>query len=171
MGRTLSGLNAVLAALENFPNLEEVISDMGYTQHGKDFVRPLHQMGINVVMDYPEKHQQKIEVVTIEHGNKKRTLLFHCGLVGCLPPPLTWSFSRAFRRTPQLREGGRHNSESPYRLWNLPVEETRFCQSGVAPQPPGKPWAIQNSILPTCAILLAKPRLDSLFTLRGQQFM
>ena len=78
----LNGLHAVLVALNVFPNLEEVVSDMGYTIYGKAFVRPLHQMGINVVMDYPEGHQKKIETVTIgPEGEQKQqqVLLLHCG--------------------------------------------------------------------------------------------
>ena len=44
----LNGLHAVLAALDTFPNLKEIIADRGYTIYGIDFVRPLHLMGINV---------------------------------------------------------------------------------------------------------------------------
>ena len=54
----LTGLNAILATLELFPNLKEVIADRGYTRFGKDFVRPIHRLGINIVMDY-NKDQQK----------------------------------------------------------------------------------------------------------------
>ena len=75
----LNGLHAVLVALENFPNLKEFIADKGYTIYGIDFVRPLHQMGINVVMDYDEGHQKIIKVVVIGDGKKKQTLLLHCG--------------------------------------------------------------------------------------------
>ena len=77
----LNGLNAVLAALENFPNLEEVIADKGYTIYGKDFVRPLHQMGINVVMDYKDAHQKNNQGSHVIGDGKttKQTLLLHCG--------------------------------------------------------------------------------------------
>ena len=71
----LNGLNA----LENFPNLKEIIADMGYTIYGEAFVRPLHQMGINVVMDYKEAHQKKIKTVTIGPEDNEQILLLHCG--------------------------------------------------------------------------------------------
>ena len=75
----LNGLNAALAALENFPNLTEIIADRGYTIYGKDFVRPLHRMGINVVMDYTKGHQKKIKTVTIGPEDNEQLLLLHCG--------------------------------------------------------------------------------------------
>ena len=78
----LNGLNAALAALaalENFPNLEEIIADRGYTIYGKSFVRPLHQMGINVVMDYDEDHQKTIDTVNIGPEDNEQVLLLHCG--------------------------------------------------------------------------------------------
>ena len=75
----LNGLHAVLVALETFPNLKEIIADMGYTIYGEDFVRPLHQMGINVVMDYKNAHQKTIETVTIGPEGEEQVLLLHCG--------------------------------------------------------------------------------------------
>ena len=75
----LNGLHAALAALETFPNLTEIIADKGYTIYGKDFVRPLHQMGINVVMDYDEDHEKKIKTVKIGPEGKEQILLLHCG--------------------------------------------------------------------------------------------
>ena len=75
----LNGLHAVLVALENFPNLEEIIADKGYTIYGEAFVRPLHQMGINVVMDYKDAHQKTIKTVTIGPKDNEQILLLHCG--------------------------------------------------------------------------------------------
>ncbi len=75
----LNGLNAALVALDTFPNLKEIIADRGYTIYGKDFVRPLHQMGINVVMDYKNAHQKTIETVTIGPKGEEQVLLLHCG--------------------------------------------------------------------------------------------
>ena len=75
----LNGLHAALVALENFPNLTEIIADRGYTIYGEAFVRPLHQMGINVVMDYTEGHQKKIKTVTIGPEGEEQILLLHCG--------------------------------------------------------------------------------------------
>ena len=75
----LNGLHAVLAALKTFPNLEEVIADLGFTVYGKDFVRPLHILGLDVVMDYTSAHQEKIETVKIGPEDEQQTLLLHCG--------------------------------------------------------------------------------------------
>ena len=75
----LNGLHAALVALENFPNLKEIIADRGYTIYGKDFVRPLHRMGINVVMDYKDAHQKTIKTVNIGPEGEEQLLLLHCG--------------------------------------------------------------------------------------------
>ena len=75
----LNSLNAALAALETFPNLKEIIADKGYTIYGEAFVRPLHQMGINVVMDYTKGHQETIETVTIGPEGEEQVLMLHCG--------------------------------------------------------------------------------------------
>ena len=75
----LNGLHAVLVALKTFPNLKEIIADRGYSIYGENFVRPLHQMGMNVVMDYPKGHEEIVEIVKIEHGDKTQVLLLHCG--------------------------------------------------------------------------------------------
>ena len=75
----LNGLHAVLVALDTFPNLKEIIADMGYTIYGEAFVRPLHRMGINVVMDYKNAHQKIIKTVTIGPEGGEQVLLLHCG--------------------------------------------------------------------------------------------
>ena len=75
----LNGLHAVLVALDTFPNLTEIIADRGYTIYGEAFVRPLHRMGINVVMDYTEGHQKTIKIVTIGPEGEEQVLLLHCG--------------------------------------------------------------------------------------------
>lgn len=75
----LNGLDAVLAALQMFSNLKDVFADRGYTVYGEDFVRPLHLLGINVFMDYTDKHQQKIVLVEVGKGKNKQILRLHCG--------------------------------------------------------------------------------------------
>ena len=75
----LTGLHAVLSALELFPNLKEIIADIGYTRFGKDFVRPLHRLGINIVMDYDEDQRRTMELVKVGHGDNKQILRLHCG--------------------------------------------------------------------------------------------
>ncbi len=70
----LSGLNAILATLEQFPNVTTVIADLGYTRYGKDFVRPLHRLGIDIVMDYDDDHKKKAELVKVRLKAKNK----HC---------------------------------------------------------------------------------------------
>ncbi|MDE0231065.1 MAG: hypothetical protein OXI56_01250 [bacterium] len=68
-----------MVALETFPNLTTIVADMGYTIYGEAFVRPLHRLGINVVMDYPEAHQDTVETVEIGPEGEEQVLLLHCG--------------------------------------------------------------------------------------------
>ena len=75
----LNGLHAVLAALEIFPNLKEVIADRGYSIFGEDFVRPFHRLGINVAMDYIDKQRERPRQIEVGRGKHKQTLLLHCG--------------------------------------------------------------------------------------------
>lgn len=75
----LNGLHAALTALRTFPNLEEIIADMGYTIYGEDFVRPLHRLGINVVMEYPDGHEEIVEIIPIGPEGEEQVLLLHCG--------------------------------------------------------------------------------------------
>lgn len=74
-----NGVHAVLAAREIFPNLKEVICDRGYTVYGEDFVRPVHQLGINVAMDYNKGQKGRIDPVEVGKGKNMQTLLLNCG--------------------------------------------------------------------------------------------
>ena len=75
----LSGLNAILATLEQFPNVTVIIADIGYTRFGKDFVRPLHRLGLDIVMDCDKDHKKKAELVKAGLKGKEQTLLLNCG--------------------------------------------------------------------------------------------
>ncbi|MDE0231078.1 MAG: transposase [bacterium] len=75
----LTGRNAILATLELFPGLKEVIADRGYTAYRENFVRPLHRLGINIVMDYTEYQRKTIELVEVGPEDKEQTLRLHCG--------------------------------------------------------------------------------------------
>ena len=79
IANALNGLHAVLAALEIFPNLKEVIADRGYSIFEEDFVRPLHRLGINVAMDYIDKQRERPRQIEVGRGKHKQTLLLHCG--------------------------------------------------------------------------------------------
>ncbi len=46
------GLQLALQSHEIAPGLSDVVADRAYTNKRQSFVRPLHQMGINVTMDY-----------------------------------------------------------------------------------------------------------------------
>ncbi|MCQ3804295.1 MAG: hypothetical protein OXC98_01080 [bacterium] len=75
-----TGLNAILATLEICPNLKEVIADRGYTRFGKNFVRPLHCLGINVVMDYAKGQIRTMTLVEVGPEGKEQTLRLNCGV-------------------------------------------------------------------------------------------
>ena len=75
----LTGRNAILATLKLFPGLKEVIADRGYTAHREGFVRPLHRLGINIVMDYTEDQKKTMELVEVGPEGKEQTLRLHCG--------------------------------------------------------------------------------------------
>ena len=130
----LNGLHAVLVALENFPNLEEIIADKGYTIYGKNFVRPLHQMGISVVMDYDEDDQKTIKTVTIGPEGEEQVLLLHCGtfLVEWTPerffiPPQNLErqkTGRLVRRTGQIPVDT-HRQTRQERCYQIPLPTMR----------------------------------------------
>ena len=63
------GFEAVSKARQIAPNINEVIADRAYTVKREDFVRPLHRLGINVVMDYP-----KITVQQAQRNDPGQTL-------------------------------------------------------------------------------------------------
>ena len=114
----LNGLHAALVALENFPNLTEIIADRGYTIYGKAFVRPLHRMGINVVMDYTEGHQKKIKTVTIGPEGEEQILLLHCGTF-----LVEWTPERFW--IPPIHLTGEGTSQVVRRPGQIPVDTHR----------------------------------------------
>ena len=77
----IAGLEAVAMARSVAPLIREVLADRAYTNKAIAFNRALHEMGIDVVMDYnkPEVQRDKLAVIAGKHQVR-----FHCGT--CLHP-------------------------------------------------------------------------------------
>lgn len=65
----IAARKAVEDALAIAPGLEEVLTDMGISQHGEAFVRPMHELGLDVIRDLKanEAQMKMIEVGTGKH--------------------------------------------------------------------------------------------------------
>ena len=84
----LVGHDAVMRAREIAPRIREVVADRAYTVKRTSFLRPLHELGINVVMDYPSPMVERADDITL--GKRKQPVILHCGTI--LPPstPFEW---------------------------------------------------------------------------------
>ena len=76
------GLELALQSLEVAPNIGDVVADRAYTNKRQSFVRPLHQMGINVTMDYTTTEINNPKF--IKAGTNGQRLLNSAGTL--LPP-------------------------------------------------------------------------------------
>ena len=72
------GLSA-LQWVSTLVDVDEVLADQGYTPKQKSFTRPLHQAGINVVMDHSTKTVNRPYFA--ELGKHKQRVLVHCGTI------------------------------------------------------------------------------------------
>ena len=72
-----SGLRAILNALKIAPGITEVIADRAYTVKREKFLRPLHELAINVVMDYPKRLLARPDNGTL--GKRGQNVIMHCG--------------------------------------------------------------------------------------------
>ena len=72
-----SGLRAILNALKLAPGITEVIADRAYTVKREKFLRPLHKLGLNVVMDYPKRRLTNPDNETL--GKRGQDVVMHCG--------------------------------------------------------------------------------------------
>ncbi len=72
-----SGLRAILNALKLAPGITEVIADRAYTVKREKFLRPLHKLGLNVVMDYPKRRLTNPDNGTL--GTRGQDVVMHCG--------------------------------------------------------------------------------------------
>lgn len=74
-----TGFDAVQRALEVAPNIAEVIADRAYTVKRLDFNRPLHELGINVVMDQPQRVVKRADLRRINGKDATHIVVEHCG--------------------------------------------------------------------------------------------
>ena len=76
------GLELALQSLEVAPGISDVVADRAYTNKRQSFVRPLHQMGINVTMDYTTTESNNPKFIKV--GTNGQRLLNSAGTL--LPP-------------------------------------------------------------------------------------
>ena len=76
------GLQLALQSHEIAPGLSDVVADRAYTNKRQSFVRPLHQMGINMTMDYTSTETNNPKFVKV--GTNDQRLL---NSAGTLFPP------------------------------------------------------------------------------------
>ena len=76
------GRRVVDDALSLAPNIREVIADRGYTAKRRSFVRPLHEQGLDIVMDYTNTEIARPKAMTVRGGTQP--VIMHCGTI--LPP-------------------------------------------------------------------------------------
>ena len=81
------GARLVLAAREIFPKLKEVTADRGFTTKRESFLRPLHEQGINVTMDYRKDAIAKADLVKL--GKQGQQAYMHAGTLLSLDTPKT----------------------------------------------------------------------------------
>ena len=55
-------------ALGIVPNLREVLADRGFTQLGEAFNRPVHRLGLDVLMDMKSDEAQRTRAVSANRG-------------------------------------------------------------------------------------------------------
>ena len=65
---------AVEDALAIAPGLEEVLTDMGISQLGEAFVRPMHELGLDVIRDL-KSNEAQMDVITVGTGKHRQRLL------------------------------------------------------------------------------------------------
>ena len=78
------GLELALQSLEIAPNIGDVVVDRAYSNKRQSFVRPLHQMGKNVTMDYTTTEINNPKFIKV--GTNGQRLLNSTGTL--LPPGL-----------------------------------------------------------------------------------
>ena len=63
---------AVEDALAIAPGLEEVLTDMGISQLGEAFVRPMHELGLDVIRDL-KSNEAQMKVIDCRHRQASPT--------------------------------------------------------------------------------------------------
>lgn len=75
-----AGMELVNRVMSVVGDIDEVVVDRGYTMmRPETFHRPLHELGIDVVMDFPERMRKRCDTVTVTEGAKSETMLFNTG--------------------------------------------------------------------------------------------
>ena len=76
------GRRTVKQARKIAPNLYEILADRGYTTKAEKFLRPLHKLGMNVVMDYTKTAIDRPKTITIGRSSKTRQqVVVNCGVI------------------------------------------------------------------------------------------
>ena len=70
----LAARSAVEDAVAVAPGVEEVLTDMGISQFGEAFVRPMHRLGLDVVRDL-KSNEAQMRVVEVGTGKHRQHLL------------------------------------------------------------------------------------------------
>ena len=89
------GERVVSDALGIVPNLREVLADRGFTQLGEAFNRPVHRLGLDVVMDMKSDEAQRTRPVEAGpphvYGTKKWPQSLHLGGGALFPTWMPWT--------------------------------------------------------------------------------
>jgi hypothetical protein len=86
-----AGLETIRRARAVAAGIDEVIADRGYTMlKPESFLRPLHEMGVNVVMDYSAAQRHKWTAVTVTNRGRTESFGINCGVLfhRTLPPSM-----------------------------------------------------------------------------------
>ena len=70
----IAARKAVEDALAIAPGLEEVLTDMGISQLGEAFVRPMHELGLDVIRDL-KSNEAQMKVIEVGTGKHRQHLL------------------------------------------------------------------------------------------------
>ena len=77
-----NGRNVVEAGRTNAPNINDVTADRGYSTKIETFVRPLHEIEVNITMDFKVAVRRKPRTITVGATTKTRTAVhIHCGTI------------------------------------------------------------------------------------------
>ena len=127
------GLRIVEDSLAHANNIREVIADRGYSTKRLSFVRPLHQQGVDVVMDYTTIEVARPKVLTVSGGTQP--LIMHCGTI--LPP---WLPDAMHAPSPSMSDSDRNGFYDARARWRWGVNRYLSggrCQ-GLCPQCAGR---------------------------------
>lgn len=123
-----SGLRAVLDALNLAPGITEVVADRAYTVKRERFVRPLHELAMNVVMDYPKRLLTDPDNETL--GKRRQGVVTHCGT-----PLADWTPAESV--TPSAKNRRKANTEQLETWFNDRFRQYGWRSTGPLYKPDG----------------------------------